>query len=160
MSLDLVEEIRILKKTVQGLVNQMSRTLVAGTVMAVKGDKVRLDIGDGDTPVPGPWVRIGGMPSGKGGGGHSVYTKPGIGEPMLLISPGGRIGKASRAIFWGPVDNHPSPGTAEADGFVHVAGDARLEIKPGKLLLQVGEERLELGAGKTRMHTGDFEFVT
>jgi hypothetical protein len=144
MSIDFVEELRKVHKELADLRQRLARTIVSGTVAAVEGDRVRLSIGfDGAEDILSPWVRIG-LPSGKNGGGHSVYTRPGIGEPMLLVSPGGKIGQHSRAMFFGPVDDHPSPGTAEADGFVHQVGDVRQEIKDGHVRTDVAGQSVTL----------------
>lgn len=142
MAFDLEAELRSLRKQVSGLKQQLNRQMMQGKVAQVKGDMVRLNIGTDKKPVLGPWTRIGGMPSGDAGGGHSQYVKPGIGEPMLLLSPGGKIGPHSRAIYYGPVDDFPSAGAAEQDGYVHKSGDARQIIKDGEVKTSVGDQSI------------------
>lgn len=135
--MDRDEYIRRIAKEVAGLRQQLAQTIVSGTVMEVKGDKVRLDLGiDGRESVPSPLVRLG-YASGKQGGA-SAYMRPGEGESMLLISPGGRIGAHSRAIPAGPVDDNPAPGAAETDGFVLTYGESEFRITPQGVTLSHG----------------------
>jgi len=142
MAFDLEAELRSIRKQLAGVKQQLTRQLMQGKVIGVKGDMVRLNIGTDKKPVPGPWTRIGGMPSGDAGGGSSQYVKPGIGEMMLLVSPGGKIGAHSRAIFFGPVDDYPSAGTAEQDSYVNRRGDAVQTIKDGEIKTSVNGQSI------------------
>lgn len=142
MGFDLINEIRSLRKQISGLKQQLNKQMMTGTVTEVRGDRIRLNVGTADNPVNSPWLRLGGMPSGKNGGGHSQYVRPGIGEPMLMFSPGGKIGPHSRAMFGGPVDNFPSPGTAEQDGYVHSTGDVKQTMKDGEVRTSVGDQSI------------------
>jgi|GEM_PF-2559186 len=156
MAFDIVDEIRSLQKQIAGLKHQLNRQIIHGKVAEVRGDQVRLDIGSDGKPVMGPWTRIGGLPSGANGGGHSQYVKPGIGEPMLLISPGGKVGEHSRAFFFGPVGEFPSAGAAETDGYVHKAGDVTQTIRDGEATTTVGDQSISQSRdGGTGIDAGD-----
>lgn len=137
------DELRRLSKQVAGLQQKVDRVVVAGVVKEAKGDRVVLDIGQDGNEMLSPNVRLG-TSSGAAGGGHSVYTKPGVGEPMLLVSPGGVIGRHSRAMPFGPVDDHPSPGTAENDGHVHVVGNSRFTVKDKAIEQHVGAHHVSM----------------
>ncbi|MGO4287210.1 hypothetical protein, partial [Bosea sp. TAB14] len=82
--------------------------------------------------------------SGKKGGGVSRYSKIGDGEPVYVISPGGELGKHSRIMPAGPVDDHPAPGTAEQDGEIMEFGDAKISVRPDGTMIQKGEQSVLL----------------
>lgn len=82
--------------------------------------------------------------SGKKGGGVSRFSKIGDGEPVLVLSPGGELGQHSRIMSGGPVDDHPSPGSAEQDGEVMEFGDAKISVRPDGTLIQKGDQSVLL----------------
>ncbi len=82
--------------------------------------------------------------SGKKGGGVSRFSKIGDGEPVLVLSPGGELGKHSRIMPAGPVEDHPSPGSAEQDGEVMEYGDAKISVRPDGTLIQKGDQSVLL----------------
>lgn len=125
---DVLKAIAGLTKQVADVRRRMNLIVVPGVAKEAKGQRVKLDLkaeGASET-FDSPLVPIG-RPSGKNGGGHSVYTKPGIGEPFFLISPGGEIGPQSRALHAGHVDDQPAPGTAENDSDVETVGNLKIE---------------------------------
>lgn len=159
MSADLVEIVRLMAKRIQGLEQRLAQTVIGGTVTEVKGDRVRLSLDiDGRDPVSSPLVRLGGA-SGYNGAGVSSYTRPGIGESMLLITPGGRVGEHSRAIPWGPVDDRPAPGSAEEDGEVRTIGQSQLRIRPSEILLRCGESYVRLTPTGIELHADQIQTI-
>lgn len=153
------EIVRHLAKRVQGLEQRLAMTVIGGTVAEVRGDRVRLNLAiDGRDSVLSPLVRLGGA-SGYNGAGVSSYTRPGIGEPMLLVTPGGRPGEHSRAIPWGPVDDHPAPGAAESDGHVVTVGRSRLDLRPDEILLKCGESYIRLTPTGIEIHADQIETI-
>lgn len=85
--------------------------------------------------------------SGKTGGGVSRFSRIGDGEPVLVLSPGGELGKHSRIMPAGPVDDHPSPGTAEQNGDLLEVGNAAWAVKDGEIRASVGGSSLVMTAG-------------
>jgi hypothetical protein len=134
----IVDEIRILQKKLASLETRLDTLILPGTVTAVSGDRVRLDLGEAvDGRIETPDIRIA-QPSGKNGGGVATYIKPGTGEAMFVVSPGGRLGDHSRAFFAGPVDDHPSSGSASSDTHVRATGNVRVEEKNNQIKYAVG----------------------
>lgn len=154
MTGDLIDIVRRMAKEIAGLRLRLAQTIISGTVTEVRGDRVRLNLGTDDRPVPSPLVRIA-RASGHAGGGVSAYTRPGIGEPMLLITPGGRVGEHSRAIPGGPVDDHPAPGAAETDGEVTGMGRSRICVRDGEILIECGKARVHLTPDGLKIDAGN-----
>jgi len=144
---NLVTEVRELRKEVAGLRQARLRTLMPGTVKAVKGSRVEVTLSDdGDEgPVETPELRLINT-TGKRGGGVSKFTKLGVGDPVLVVSPDGDVTTASGVMPWVDSDDDPAPGSAEADGDVTESGNAKFEVKDGMIRLTVGGSTITIGA--------------
>ncbi|WP_336812244.1 hypothetical protein [Bosea sp. MMO-172] len=134
--------LQIFAKRLAALERRVATLIMPGTAQRSEGSKtvVRFDDKGADgQPFESPALsHI--APSGKKGGGVSSFRKIGDGEPVLVISPGGELGKHSRVMPAGPVEDHPSPGSAEQDGEVIEHGDAKISMRSDGTLIQQGEQ--------------------
>lgn len=140
---------RDLRKRLAALERRFDTLLMVGTSEASQDAKTKVrfdDSGAGGEPFSSPFLAQASS-SGKNGGGVSRFTKIGVGEPVIVLSPGGEIGRHSRVLPAGPVDDHPSPGTAEANGEIVVVGDATFAIKDGEITASVGGSSIKIEAG-------------
>lgn len=133
-------------KRLAALERRVATMILPGTVARSEGSKsvVRFDEkGVGGQPFESPALAHVAS-SGKKGGGVSRFGKLGDGEPVFVISPGGELGQHSRVMSAGPVEDHPSPGTAEQDGEVMEFGDAKISVRPDGTLIQKGDQSVLL----------------
>lgn len=118
------DELRMLRKMVADLQRKVATLIMTGTVETTQGSKARVvfdDAGADGQPFRSPMIPQASS-SGHKGGGASMFTRLGTGEPVLVFSPGGELGDHSRILPGGPVTDHPSPGAAETDGSVFQLG--------------------------------------
>lgn len=144
---ELIEEMRDLRKELAGERQRNTQRVLEGTIQSVKGARATVllsDDGD-DGPVQTPSIRLA-APTGKRGGGVSEFTKYGVGDPVLVISPSGKVGSRSVVIPGGDSGDDPAPGAAEQDGKVTAMGDAKVEIRDGMIRLTVAGTTLTLSA--------------
>lgn len=150
---DVAEILRRHAKELADLRRRLNTIVMTGTAEANQGakTKVRFDDEAADgKPFSSPFLAQA-SPAGKMGGGVSQFTKIGTGEPVLVFSPGGELGEHSRVMPAGHVEQHPSPGSAEQDGLVIVAGTATLAVRDGRIRVTVGEGGFELTAAALQM---------
>jgi hypothetical protein len=136
---EFAEELRDVKKQLAGQRLRMNQMMMVGTVKSVAGSRAVVTLADdGDEgEVNTPALRMAAH-TGKRGSGVSEMTKLGVGEPVLVISPGGEVNGASAVMPWSDSQDDPSPGTAEQDGKIIEIGSAKLEIRDGFAKLAVG----------------------
>lgn len=153
--IDLVREIRKLAKTIEGVDQRRSRTMITGTVHAVRGATVKVKLGEDEDgkPLISPWLKMP-APTGKRGGGVSKFTKLGIGDSVAILSPNGDLGPTSAVMAWTDTERDPSPGAAETDGEVVSIGDAKLEVRDGFAAISVGRSMIEVMDGRVRLLCG------
>jgi phage baseplate assembly protein gpV len=146
---EVAREIRRLWKAIEGARQRRDETLVEAVVHARQGARLKVEIGKDDKgkSIISPWLKVPAN-TGKRGGGVSKFTRFGIGEAVLVVSPSGRLGPRSAVMPWVDTGDDPSPGSAEADGEVTEIGDARLEIRDGFARLSVGDASITITAGK------------
>lgn len=134
-----------LTKDVAGLRRQRNQTLMTGTVETLKGARVKVRIADDgeDGPVFTPELRQAAH-TGNRGGGVSRFSRLGLGESVLVVSPNGELGEMSAVIPWIDTQDDPAAGSAEEDGEVIQRGNARLSVKDGSIRLSVGNASIEL----------------
>lgn len=133
-------------KRLAALERRVATMIMPGTVARNEGSKtiVRFDEkGVDGEPFESPALSHVAS-SGKKGGGVSRYGKLGEGEPVFVISPGGELGKHSRVMSAGPVEDHPSPGSADQDGDVMEFGDAKISVRPDGTLIEKGDQSVLL----------------
>lgn len=138
-------EIRRLWKAVEGARQRRDETMIEGVVRQVKGARVKVEYGTGENgqPLVSPWLRIPAH-TGKRQGGVSQFTKYGLGESVLIVSPSGRLGPRSAVMPWVDTDDDPSPGSAESNGHLIEIGNARLEVRNGVIGMTVGPAELTI----------------
>ncbi|MGO4735979.1 hypothetical protein AB4099_05510 [Bosea sp. 2KB_26] len=138
--------LRELAKRLAALERRVATVILPGTAQRSEGSKtvVRFDEKGADgQPFESPLLSHVAS-SGKKGSGVSRFSRIGDGEPVFVISPGGELGKHSRIMPAGPVEDHPSPGTAEQDGEVLEFGDARISVRTDGTLIQKGDQSVLL----------------
>ncbi len=134
----LAREIRILRKTTDDLERRLKSSHIQGVVESIEGDRVRIRIADEGAaggPVLSPKVRW--QEQAGGGGGITTWSPPKVGEPMVLISPGGEIGEQSYAVRGVYSQPNPAP-----------------DDRPGVHVIQAGSDRIELGGGVLKIVAG------
>lgn len=140
---------RELRKRLAALERRVNTLIMVGTAESNQGSKTKVrfdDAGAGGQPFSSPMLRQASS-SGKNGQGVSRFTKIGIGEPVLVFSPGGELGIHSRVMPAGPVDDQPSPGAAESDGDVMQIGNATVAVKNGEAKISVGGSSITITDG-------------
>ena len=140
---------RDLRKRLAALERRLATLIMPGTAEGNQGAKTKVrfdDAGAAGEPFSSPFLSQASA-SGKNGSGVSRFTKIGVGEPVLVLSPGGEIGRHSRVLPAGPVDDHPSPGTAEGHGEIVTIGNATFAIKDGEITASVGGASIKIEAG-------------
>ena len=133
-------------KRLAALERRVATMILPGTAARSEGSKTVArfdDKGVDGQPFESPALSHIGS-SGKKGGGVSRFSRIGDGEPVFVISPGGELGQHSRVMPAGPVEDHPSPGTAEQDGEVMEFGDAKISVRPDGTLIQKGDQSVLL----------------
>jgi hypothetical protein len=141
--------LREFAKRLAALERRVSTMIMLGTAKSSEGSKTIArfdDKGADGQPFESPALSHVAS-SGKTGGGVSRFSKIGDGEPVIVISPGGELGKHSRIMPAGPVDDHPSPGTAEQDGVMEQVGNAAWSIKNGEIKAVVGSSSITITDG-------------
>ncbi len=154
---EFITHIQSLSKQVADIRRRQNSMIMTGVVKERQGQRVKLELSETDPHTKGefnsPFVPVM-RPSGKNGGGHSMFTKAGIGEAMLLISPGGELGGHSRAIHAGHTDDNPAPGSEAADGEVHTTGNVKIETKDNLFRATIGGAVLELTGAHFKLTIG------
>lgn len=141
---------RELRKRLAALERRVNALIMPGTAESSQGSKTKVrfdDAGAGGKPFSSPLLQQA-SPAGKNGGGVSRFTKIGDGMPVLVFNPGGEIGPHSRVMPGGPVDDQPSPGSAESEGDILQIGNAAVSVKNGQIGLSVGGASIVLTAGE------------
>lgn len=134
--------LQIFAKRLAALERRVSTLIMPGVAQRSEGSKTVArfdDKGADGQPFESPALSHVGS-SGKKGGGVSRFRKIGDGEPVFVISPGGELGKHSRIMSAGPVEDHPSPGSADQDGEVIEFGEAKISLRTDGTLIQQGEQ--------------------
>jgi phage baseplate assembly protein gpV len=155
---EVFDEIRKLKKELATERARRNQTMVTGTIEEVKGSKVRIRIADDGSdgePVLSPWIRMA-QNTGHRGKGVSKFTKYGVGESVMVVSPNGKLGAMSAAMPWISTEDDPSPGTAENDGDVTTMGDTKFEQRDGCMKMTMGALSIEMN-GDTIAITGNVQ---
>jgi hypothetical protein len=141
---------REIRKRLAALERRMNTLIMVGTAESNQGAKTKVrfdDQGAGGQPFSSPLLPQASH-SGKNGQGVSRFSKIGVGEPVLVFSPGGELGIHSRVLPGGPVDEQPSPGAAESDGDVLQIGNATVAVKDGEARISVGGASITITAGQ------------
>jgi hypothetical protein len=135
-------ELRALRKELARERALRNQTLIHGTIEEGKGDRVKvrlMDAGADGKPVFTPFIRLAAH-TGKRGSGVSEFTKYGVGEPVLVVSPNGKLGTMSAAMPWISSEDDPAPGKAEEDGKIITIGAAKLEVRGDYIQASVGSD--------------------
>lgn len=91
-----------------------------GQVVEHHSDNKRLlkvDLGPEGQPVISPWIEW-----GERAGAVKTFSRPSIGERVLVISPDGELGTASRAIAGGFYSDNQNPDGADGELLMTIGG--------------------------------------
>lgn len=147
---------RDVRKRLAALERRMNTLIMVGTAETSQGSKTKVRFDDaaaGGKPFSSPMLPQASS-SGKNGGGVSRFTRIGDGMPVIVFNPGGEMGSHSRVIPGGPVDDQPSPGSAESDGDVVQIGNAAVSVKNGEIKFSVGGASIVLTDGQIVLKAG------
>lgn len=139
---------RDLRKRLAALERKFATLMMVGTAETSQGSKTKVrfdDEGADGKPFSSPMLAQLNS-AGKKGNGVSRFTRIGDGEPVVVFSPGGELGVHSRVMPFGHVGDHPSPGSAEADGEVTEYGDAKISVRSDGVLIEKGQQSVHLKA--------------
>lgn len=145
---ELTDQVMALRREVAALRRLRNQTLLPGTVEKVEGSRVYVRLSDDSEtggPIVTPPLRMAER-TGKRGGGVSRFSRYGVGEPVLVVSPNGEVGAMSAVKPWIDTEDDPSPGKAEQDGEVLEHGNAKLEVVNGMIRATVDGASLTLTA--------------
>lgn len=152
---------RDLRKKVAALERRVATMMMVGTAESNQGAKTKVrfdDEGADGKPFSSPLLHQASH-AGKNGQGVSDFTRIGVGQPVLVLSPGGELGQHSRVLPFGPVDDQPAVGTSEQDGKVFRIGNSAIELKDGEMKLTVGGSSITIAAGKITLKAAAIELV-
>ena len=152
---------RDLRKRLAALERRVATLLMVGTAETNQGAKTKVrfdDAGADGQPFSSPFLSQASH-AGKNGQGVSEFTKIGQGQPVIVLSPGGELGEHSRVMPFGPVGDHPSPGSAEQDGRVITIGSATVAIKDGEIKFTVGGAGVTITAGAIELKAAAINLV-
>lgn len=134
----IAEILRATRADLEDTRRRMASVVMIGRVVERSGDKVRLEFDAADPstgkPFRSPLVRR----ANSSGETHKERNRPAMGEIMALLSPNGEIGRHSRAIPYGPVDDSQEPQGDDDFPRVIQEGNARIAIKDGMIRITVG----------------------
>lgn len=148
---EISELFRATKSQLEDTRRRLSSVIMIGKVVERSGDKVRLEFDPADAstgkPFRSPMLRL----AESAGAGHKERNRPAIGQIMMMISPNGEIGRHSRAIPYGPVDDSAEPEGDEDFPRVWQEGNARIAMKDGMIRVTVGGKGFELTEAQLQM---------
>lgn len=136
-------EIRELKR-------RLLNTMREGKVVEHSGENLRLikvDVGPEGQPVITPWIEW-----GERAGSVKTFSRPSLGERVLVSSADGELGTASRAIAGGFSSDNQNPAGADGELLMTI-GDSLFRFHSGGLEMT---GKLEVH-GDVRADTGAFE---
>lgn len=159
MSDIIVRELLSLRKSIDDLERRLSASHMTGKVVAVNGDRVRLELQPEDArtgkPFLSPWVQV-----QEAAGSTGTHFPVAIGDPIRLFSPNGELGSQSIAIRDGYTDDAKNPAK---DGELAISHDGcvlRFEggvatIEASEIIFKSGKlTHNEKNVGDTHTHGG------
>lgn len=148
---EIAELFRQTRSELEDARRRIASTIMIGKVIERSGDKVRLEFDQKDAstgkPFRSPLLRR----ADSAGEGHKERNRPAMGEVMMMISPNGEIGRHSRVIPYGPLDDSTEPEGDEDFPRVIQEGNARIAIRDGMIRVTVGGKGFELSEAQLQM---------
>jgi hypothetical protein len=148
---EIAEMFRAMRSDLDDARRRLASVVMIGKVVERDGDKVRLEFDEKDPstgkPFRSPLLRR----ANSAGNGHKERNRAAMGEVMMMVSPGGEIGRHSRAVPYGPVDESPEPEGDDDFPRVIQEGNARIAIKDGMIRVTVEGKGFELTAAQLQM---------
>lgn len=148
-----------LQKSVDDLERRLSASHMTGKVVAIDGDRVRLELQpeDGRTGKPflSPWVQV-----QEASGSTGTHFPVAVGDPFRLFSPNGELGSQSIAIRNGYTDDAKNPAKNGELAIVHDGCGIRFAggvatIEASEIVLKSGSlKHNEKNVGDTHTHGG------
>ncbi len=148
---EIAEFIRGLRADHEDTRRRLASVMLIGKVVERSGDKVRLEFDQADAstgkPFRSPLIRL----AEAAGEGHKERNRPAMGQMMMMLSPNGEIGRHSRALPYGPVDDSGEPeGDADFPRVIQ-EGNARIAMKDGMIRITVNGKGFELTEAQLQM---------
>lgn len=155
----IVRELLSLRKSIDDLERRLSASHMTGKVVAVDGDRVRLELQPEDSrtgkPFLSPWVQV-----QEAAGSSATHFPVAIGDPFRLFSPNGELGSQSIAIRNGYTDDAKNPAK---NGELAIAySGCALRFEDGSAIIEADEivfkskslKHNEKNIGDTHTHGG------
>lgn len=155
----IVRELLSLRKSIDDLERRLSASHMTGKVVAVDGDRVRLELQPEDSrtgkPFLSPWVQV-----QEAAGSTSTHFPVAIGDPIRLFSPNGELGSQSIAIRDGYTEDAKNP--AKNGELVIAYGGCALRFENGVAVIEADDiihksknlKHNEKNIGDTHTHGG------
>ncbi|QGA56350.1 phage baseplate protein [Brucella sp. 2280] len=155
----IVRELLSLRKSIDDLERRLAASHMTGKVVAVDGDRVRLELQPEDSrtgkPFLSPWVQV-----QEAAGSTGTHFPVAIGDPIRLFSPNGEFGSQSIAIRDGYTDDAKSPAKNGELAIAH--GGCALRFADGVATIEASEiifksnalKHNEKNVGDTHTHGG------
>ncbi|QPA27631.1 phage baseplate protein [Brucella anthropi] len=155
----IVRELLSLRKSIDDLERRLSASHMTGKVVAVDGDRVRLELQPEDSrtgkPFLSPWVQV-----QEAAGSTGTHFPVAIGDPIRLFSPNGELGSQSIAIRDGYTDEAKNPAKNGELAIAH--GGCALRFEGGNAIIEADEiifkskklKHNEKNVGDTHTHGG------
>lgn len=164
--IDLVVELRDelieARREIAELHRRMAHVMRPAKVTQVDAEKglfkVMYALDDEGNPVESPWVRY----AHRNGNGIKIWDPPGVGEQVILFSPGGDVSTLSWIMPGGFYDDIPKNHDKENEFKLTVGGseifakDGEVRIKANKVVLE-GETHLGGEGGQLVHRKGDVD---
>lgn len=141
---DLGRVIAVMGRQITELQRKNANSVRSGRVIDVDpaNQRVIVDIGDENNPLPTPWIR---WP--ERAGARKTWNPPAMGEEMTVFSPSGEISSRSRAFPGGFTDENAAP-SGNGDAAIFTLGAVTCTVIAGGINATVGGVTLDLtGAG-------------
>ncbi|KAB2752274.1 phage baseplate protein [Brucella anthropi] len=155
----IVRELLSLRKSIDDLERRLSASHMTGKVIAVDGDRVRLELQPEDSrtgkPFLSPWVQV-----QEAAGSTGTHFPVAIGDPIRLFSPNGELGSQSIAIRDGYTEDAKNP--AKNGELVIAYGGCALRFENGVAVIEADDiihksknlKHNEKNIGDTHTHGG------
>ncbi|MEN5278699.1 phage baseplate protein [Brucella sp. TWI432] len=147
------------QKSVDDLERRLSASHMTGKVVAVDGDRVRLELQPEDSRTGkaflSPWVQV-----QEAAGSTGTHFPVAIGDPFRLFSPNGELGSQSIAIRNGYTDDAKNPANNGELAIVH--GGCGIRFAGGVVMIEASEvvmksnslKHNDKNVGDTHKHDG------
>ncbi len=131
---DLGTQIARIVSQIGDLQRKQANIVRSGRVIDIDPAKgrVRIDLGDEDTPFPSPWI-----PWTERAGARKTWNPPSVGEFMTVLSRSGEVNENSLAIHGGFTDENAAP-SGDGDALAFSLGELSAVVLGASATLTIG----------------------